>query len=55
VALVLNPLSIFVHSYVIMGVRLTWGYAPWLVAVFMGAAALFALRVYRTPVRFGWI
>jgi hypothetical protein len=40
---------------VIMGVRVTWGYAPWLAAVFMVAAALFAWRVYRTPMRFGWI
>jgi hypothetical protein len=40
---------------VIMGVRVTWGYAPWLAAVFMVAAALFAWRVYRTPIRFGWI
>jgi hypothetical protein len=39
----------------IMGVRLTWGYAPWLVAVFMVLAALFAWRVYRTPVRLGWV
>lgn len=39
----------------IMGVRLTWGYAPWLAAVFMVAAALFAWRVYRTPVRLGWV
>ncbi len=39
----------------IMGVKVTWGYAPWLAAVFMVAAALFAWRVYRTPVRFGWI
>ena len=38
----------------IMGLRVTWGYAPWLVAVFMVAAALFAWRVYRTPIRLGW-
>ncbi len=38
----------------IMGLRVTWGYAPWLAAVFMVAAALFAWRVYRNPVRFGW-
>ncbi|MBI4186179.1 MAG: hypothetical protein HY530_01565 [Chloroflexi bacterium] len=43
-----------VLTALIMGARVTWGYAPWLVAVFMAAAALFAWRVYRTPVRYGW-
>jgi hypothetical protein len=43
-----------VLTALIMGVRVTWGYAPWLVAVFMVGAALFAWRVYRTPVRLGW-
>ncbi len=43
-----------VLTALIMGVRVTWGYAPWLAAVFMVAAAFFAWRVYRTPVRFGW-
>ena len=43
-----------VLTALIMGVRLTWGYAPWLTAVFMVAAALFAWRVYRTPIRLGW-
>ncbi len=38
----------------IMGLRVTLSYAPWLVAVFVVAAALFAWRVYRTPVRLGW-
>jgi hypothetical protein len=43
-----------VLTALIMGVRVTWGYAPWLVAVFMVAAALFAWRAYRKPVPFGW-
>jgi len=43
-----------VLTALIMGLRVTWGYAPWLVAVFMVAAALFAWRVYRTPIRRGW-
>ena len=43
-----------VLTALIMGVRVTWGYAPWLAAVFMVAAALFSWRVYRNPVRFGW-
>ncbi len=43
-----------VLTALIMGVRVTWGYAPWLAVVFVVAAALFAWRVYRTPVRFGW-
>ena len=43
-----------VLTSLIMGVRVTWGYAPWLAAVFVVAAALFAWRVYRNPVRFGW-
>ena len=38
----------------IMGVRLTWHLEPWVAVVFLVAAALFAWRVYRTPVRFGW-
>ncbi|MFQ5996522.1 MAG: hypothetical protein ACE5KP_02735 [Dehalococcoidales bacterium] len=44
-----------VLTAVIMGVRVTWGYAPWLAVVFLVAAALFAWRVYRKPVRFGWV
>lgn len=43
-----------VLTALIMGVRVTWGYAPWLVVVFMIAAALFAWRAYRVPVRLGW-
>jgi len=43
-----------VLTSLIMGVRVTWGYAPWLAAIFMVAAALFAWRVYRNPLRFGW-
>ncbi len=43
-----------VLTAVIMGLRVTWSYAPWLAAVFLVAAALFAWRVYRTPVRLGW-
>lgn len=43
-----------VLTSLMMGVRLTWGYAPWLAAVFIVAAALFAWRVYRSPLRFGW-
>lgn len=43
-----------VLTAVIMGVRVTWGYAPWLAAVFMVAAALFAWRAYRRPVPWGW-
>ncbi len=39
----------------IMGIRVTFSYMPWYVVVaFMVAAALFAWRVYRNPVRFGW-
>jgi hypothetical protein len=39
----------------IMGIRVTFSYTPWyVVAVFVVAAALFAWRVYRKPVRFGW-
>ena len=38
----------------IMGLRVTWGYAPWLAVVFLALAALFSWRVYRTPVRLGW-
>ncbi len=43
-----------VLTSLIMGVRVTWSYAPWLAAIFVVAAALFAWRVYRKPVPFGW-
>ncbi len=44
-----------VLTSLIMGLRVTFSYMPWqVVAVFIVAAALFAWRVYRTPVRFGW-
>jgi len=44
-----------VLTSLMMGLRVTFSYMPWqVVVVFMVAAALFAWRVYRTPVRFGW-
>ena len=43
-----------VLTAMIMGLRVTYGYAPWLVIVFVMGAALFAWRAYRVPVRFGW-
>ncbi len=44
-----------VLTSLIMGLRVSFSYMPWqVVAVFMVAAALFAWRVYRTPVRLGW-
>ena len=44
-----------VLTSLIMGIRVTFSYMPWyVVVIFMVAAALFAWRVYRTPVRFGW-
>ena len=43
-----------VMTSLIMGLRITWNYAPWLAVVFTLAAMFFAWRVYRTPVRFGW-
>ncbi len=39
----------------VMGVRVTMGYAPWLAVVFLVAAAIFAWRAYKTPVRMGWV
>jgi hypothetical protein len=51
----LSALCLFlVLTSLIMGVRLTWGYAPWLAAVFLVAALLFTWRVYRKPIRLGW-
>ena len=38
----------------IMGLRVTLGYSPWLVAAFAVLAALFAWRAYRVPVQLGW-
>ena len=43
-----------VLTALIMGVKVTWGYAPWLAAIFLVVAALFSWRAYRTPVRLGW-
>ena len=43
-----------VLTALIMGVRVTWGFAPWLVVVFLVIAALFAWRAYRRPVTWGW-
>jgi len=43
-----------VLTAMIMGLRVTLSYAPWLVLVFVVAAALFAYRAYRVPVRMGW-
>ncbi len=44
-----------VLTSLIMGLRVSFSYMPWYVVVaFMVAAALFAWRVYRNPVRFGW-
>ncbi|OGC94414.1 MAG: hypothetical protein A2W25_01915 [candidate division Zixibacteria bacterium RBG_16_53_22] len=44
-----------VLTALIMGVRVTWGFAPWLVVVFLVIAALFAWRAYRQPVTWGWV
>lgn len=44
-----------VLTALIMGVRMTWGYAPWLVVVLIIVSAIFAWRAYRTPARFGWL
>ena len=44
-----------VLTSLVMGLRVTFSYMPWYLAiVFVIAAALFAWRVYRKPVRFGW-
>ncbi len=44
-----------VLTSLIMGIRVTFSYMPWqVVVVFIVAAAFFAWRVYRNPVRFGW-
>ncbi|MBI2862050.1 MAG: hypothetical protein HYX89_04450 [Chloroflexi bacterium] len=38
----------------IMGVRVAWGYSVWLVIVLLALAALFAWRVFRAPIPYGW-
>ena len=43
-----------VLTALIMGLRVTLSYSPWLVAVFTVLAALFAWRAYKVPVRLGW-
>src|SRR3972149_4639038 len=49
IKLVVTVLLVF-----IMGLRVTLGYSPWLVAAFAVLAALFAWRAYRVPVQLGW-
>ncbi|MBI4295549.1 MAG: hypothetical protein HY667_00380 [Chloroflexi bacterium] len=49
------PICLFlVLTALVMGVRVLFGYAPWLVAIFLVASAIFAWRAYKTPVRMGW-
>lgn len=43
-----------VMTALVMGLRVTLGYAPWLAVIFVVAAALFAWRAYKVPVRLGW-
>ena len=45
---------LLVLTAVITGATIFSDWAPWLVAIFIAVAALFAWRVYRSPVRFGW-
>ncbi len=45
---------LLVLTAVITGATIFSDWSPWLVAIFIAMAALFAWRVYRTPVRFGW-
>jgi len=37
-----------------MGVRVTFGYSLWLALVLLVVAALFAYRVFKTPLAYGW-
>jgi hypothetical protein len=39
----------------IMGVRAFMEYSPWIALVLMALAALFAWRVYRRPIPWGWV
>ena len=43
-----------VLTAMIMGLRVTLSYSPWLVVVFVVLAAVFAWRAYKVPVRLGW-
>ena len=43
-----------VLTSLIMGVRLSWGYAPWLAVIFLVGALLFTWRVYQKPIKLGW-
>ncbi|MBI2852528.1 MAG: hypothetical protein HYX84_05465 [Chloroflexi bacterium] len=44
----------FVLSGLIFGVTLSWSLAPWVTAVFIILAALFAWRAFRKPIPLGW-
>lgn len=44
-----------VLTALLMGVRATFGYDPYLAGIFVAVAALYAWRVYRKPVPLGWI
>ena len=43
-----------VVTALVMGLRVTLSYSPWLVVVFVVLAAVFAWRAYKVPVRLGW-
>ena len=44
-----------VVTAVILGLQVFEAFNPWLTAGLTALAALFAWRVYKTPIRFGWI
>lgn len=43
-----------VISVIILGMQVYVPYQPWVTAGLLAAAALFAWRVYKTPIPFGW-
>ena len=44
-----------VVSAVILGLQVFDAFNPWLTTTLIALAALFAWRVYKSPVRFGWV
>lgn len=44
-----------VLSALLLGVKVTWPYSPWLLIIFLVGAALFAYRAYRKLVPLGWV
>lgn len=44
-----------VLATIVLGLQIHTRYAPWLTAALLALAAAFSWRVYKSPIKFGWI